>query len=97
VIAPGAGAGSARLTLPGVTCIGFVRAWIVDAGGGTPFPGRSVLTATGSGFTCGAVFSTGAVATIVGGMWTRFGATGFPPAKAAPPTAVIAPGTPRFA
>ena len=56
-------------------------------------PGRSVLTATGNGFTDGAVLNTGAVATIVGGTSILFGATGFPLVKAAPPTAVMAPGT----
>jgi hypothetical protein len=40
---------------------------MVEAGGGTPLPGRMVLTETGSGFTGGAVPRTGAVATIVGG------------------------------
>jgi len=65
-MAPGTGAGRARPGFPGVICIGFVRAWIVDAGGGTPLPGRSVLIAVGIGFIRGAVFSTGAVATIVG-------------------------------
>ena len=53
-----------------------------------------MLTAAGTGFIDGAALSTGAVAIIVGGTWTLFGATGFPPANAAPRTAVIAPGTP---
>jgi len=76
VIAPVAGAGVERgrphgaLVAPpasGETIIGFVRAWIVDAGAGTPLPGRTVLTVTGCGFTGGAVPRTGAVAIIVGG------------------------------
>jgi len=54
------------------------------------------LAVTGSGLTGGAVPRVGAVAIIAGGTLTLFGATGFPLANAAPPTAVIAPGTVLF-
>jgi hypothetical protein len=40
---------------------------MVDAGGGTPLPGRTTFAVTGSGLTAGAVLSTGAEATIAGG------------------------------